>query len=121
MFTVTVLLGSVTFFFLNSLSELVAFWADYIWSLGVLSQFFARFLGGALVPLAFFPDWAQTILHYTPFPYLIDVPLQIMFNQVSIVDFAINLLILGSWTLFFYLMSQLLWKRGQYSYTGVGI
>ncbi|MCO4754495.1 MAG: ABC-2 family transporter protein, partial [Bacteriovoracaceae bacterium] len=74
LFTIAMGFTSVSYFCLNSLSELVAFWADYIWSLGVIVRFAVSFLGGALIPLQFFPEWSVNVLNYTPFPYMISFP-----------------------------------------------
>lgn len=112
---------SLAYFFLNALSELIAFWADYIWSLGVMLRFFASFLGGALIPLGFFPEWAVEILKYTPFPYLISFPMQIILEEVSLQAFAFNISVALLWSAIFALCALMLWKRGRLRYTGVGI
>lgn len=120
-FTLAMLVISIAYFCLNSLSELVAFWADYIWSLGVILRFMVSFLGGALIPLTFFPAWAQEALAYTPFPYMISFPMNILLEGVEFQTFAFNMAVLVCWTLVFYAASRALWNRGRYSYTGVGI
>ncbi|MEX0798243.1 MAG: ABC-2 family transporter protein [Bacteriovoracaceae bacterium] len=111
----------LAYFCLNSLSELVAFWAEYIWSLGVILRFGVSFLGGALIPLSFFPDWSLQILNFTPFPYMIAFPMNILLGDVSFQEFVFNLGVLALWTLLFFGLSRLLWNKGRYSYTGVGI
>jgi len=121
MFIPALALISLSFFCLNSMSELVAFWAEYIWSLGVLVRFFVSFFGGAMIPLTFFPGWAQEALAYTPFPYLVHFPMQILFGEVDLPIFATNMGILSIWCLVFYSLSIVLWNKGKYSYTGVGI
>lgn len=120
-FICAMVLVSICYFFLNSLSELVAFWADYIWSLGVIVRFLVSFLGGALIPLSFFPEWSQALLSYTPFPYMINFPMTILLEGVSLALFGKNMLILALWTLLFYIGAKFIWKRGLHSYTGVGI
>ncbi|MBB4675648.1 ABC transporter permease [Crossiella cryophila] len=37
----------------------------------------AGILGGLIVPLAFFPDWVQTVLWLTPFPCLVQAPIDV--------------------------------------------
>lgn len=37
----------------------------------------AGILGGLVVPLAFFPDWVQTLLWLTPFPALMQAPIDV--------------------------------------------
>lgn len=120
-FTFVVSISTLTYFMLHSITELVAFWADNIWSLGVITRFAVRFLGGALIPLSFFPEWAVSILHYTPFPYMINFPMNVLFGEIQELQIIQNIFILMAWTLFFYLVSKVIWKKGNYSYTGVGI
>lgn len=121
LFVIVLILASITYFALNSISEMIAFWADNIWSLGVIVRFLALFLGGGMIPLTFFPDWVQSILSYTPFPYLIHFPMQILFGEIQLQTFVFNSFILIFWFLFFLFLSNHLWQKGKFKYTGVGI
>ena len=114
-------LSSLCYFALNSITEFIAFWADNIWSLGAITRFFTRFLGGVLIPLSFFPHWALTILDYTPFPYIVHFPMSVFFGEYELMDFIKNCFILMLWTIVFFTISRILWKKGLYSYHGVGI
>src|SRR5690606_22131712 len=49
------LIASFTYCMLAMSIELLALWADNIWSLMVMVRFFASFFGGSFVPLNFFP------------------------------------------------------------------
>lgn len=121
LFFISVTLAAVLFFYLFTICEFMAFWFDNIWSLGVIIRFSTSFLGGALIPLVFFPDWAQNILQYTPFPYLIDFPYQVLVGKVTTFDIFQKSSITLCWLLFFKYISRFIWKKGQYKYTGVGI
>lgn len=114
-------LSSITYFCMNSMSELLAFWFDNIWSLGVILNFLASFLGGAMIPLSFFPGWALELLKYTPFPYLINFPMQVLTNKLEFTEILFQSSILGMWMILFVFCSKLLYKKGMYQYTGVGI
>lgn len=120
-FILAMVLVAICYFCLNSLAELVAFWADYIWSLGVILRFMVSFLGGALIPLDFYPAWAQDVLSYTPFPYMISFPMRILLEGISLGAFVHHMGILLGWTLLFFALSNVIWTRGRYRYTGVGI
>lgn len=121
-FIIAVLINSTIYFFLSSLTELIAFWAEYIWSLSVIIRFMVGFLGGAMIPLTFFPTWAQELLYYTPFPYLITFPVNILMGKEFLVsDFFKQLIIALFWSFFFYLLANILWRKGNKSYSGVGI
>jgi len=120
-FLIVLYFCALLYFAMSSLCELSSFWADNIWSLSVIIRFSTSFLGGALIPLTFFPEWANTILNYTPFPYLITFPINILMKELPLITIFENLAILILWTLFFFMIGKLVWHRGKFKYTGVGI
>lgn len=115
------LLASFTYGMLAMSIELLALWADNIWSLMVMLRFFASFFGGSFVPLNFFPLWAQEALIYTPFPYLISLPIKTTMGIASIHEIGMGILMLIFWALVFMGIAKLMWSKGQLKYTGVGI
>ena len=121
LFIIAVTIASLTYFALNSIVEMIAFWADNIWSLGVIIRYVSLLLGGGMIPIVFFPEWSQSLLNYTPFPYLIHFPIEILFGNVTLEKFLFNVIMLCIWFGFFMLISGILWNKGKYKYTGVGI
>ncbi len=121
LFSIVLMVSSLTYFYLNSITELIGFWADNIWSLGVITRFLTRFLGGGLIPLSFFPIWSVELLQFTPFPYIVDFPMKVFFGDFTYVSYIQSLIILSLWTLLFRFISKTVWNRGQYQYTGIGI
>lgn len=101
--------------------ELISLWADNVWSLMVMLRFFIFFLGGSYLPLNFFPSWANIALKYTPFPYMISLPIRTTMGLASSGEIIIGLISLTVWGFFFFLMAKTLWHRGEYRYSGVGI
>lgn len=101
--------------------ELLSLWADNIWSLMVMFRFFTNFLGGGSIPLAFFPAWSRDLLAWTPFPYLVSLPVRTIMGETGWHEIAHGLVALSLWGFIFLSIVQLLWKRGQKSYSGVGI
>lgn len=120
-FTLSIFIGTFTFFYFFAISELMAFWFDNTWSLGVILRFLTNFLGGVLIPLSLYPEWAQQLLQWTPFPYLLSFPLDALMGNLTFVIFAKNILISIFWLFFFKTICMFIWKKGQYSYSGVGI
>ena len=116
-----IFLAAITYGLLLTIMELVSFWTDNIWSLGVMLRFSVLFLGGAFIPLAFFPDSIKLILNYSPFPYMIYLPNQIIMNRVGWTEFLNGSCVLLCWILILSFFIQLIWKRGSLKYTGVGI
>ena len=118
--SVGILAGALNFYIMSCI-EMVAFWADNIWSLGVMFMFLTRLLGGAMLPLAMFPDTVQQILPFTPFPYLISFPVLSLMGRVSLDAWLQGILVMVVWMVAFALLQQLIWKRGSVHYAGVGI
>jgi ABC-2 type transport system permease protein len=115
------LLASMTYALMALLIEMISLWADNIWSLVVMLRFFTSFFGGGFIPLNFLPAWTQATLAWTPFPYLISLPARTIMGLATLDEIAKGILILGLWILVFMQGVKLLWKKGQYKYTGVGI
>jgi ABC-2 type transport system permease protein len=106
---------------LNMVVELISLWADNIWSLSVMLRFFCYFLGGSYVPVDFFPLSVQKALAYTPFPYLISLPVKTIMGLNSLSDILRGVIILCCWAIAFQFLARGIWKKGRYEYTGVGI
>jgi ABC-2 type transport system permease protein len=101
--------------------ELFAFWAEVVWSLGVMMRFITMFFGGAMVPLSLFPKWSLNIIKYTPFPYMYSVPIKIFLGQATLTESFTGIGITVLWIVPFWFCMMFIYRRGLYSYTGVGI
>ena len=120
------MLGTMLYFALAACLEMVAFWADNVWSLMVLLKLVLQFLGGALIPLAFFPEGLRAALDWTPFPYLISFPIRFLLDTGSAEgmtagEAARGFAILLGWIAGLSLLARAVWARGSRQYTGVGI
>lgn len=115
------ILAGYLYFTMASCLELVAFWADNVWSLLVMLRFSAQLLGGGLVPLALFPEWAQPALQALPFSTLLDLPIRIILGRFEFAELSSGLFRLAAWSLCFTVLYAWIWRRGTRQYTGIGI
>lgn len=115
------LLASFAYAMLSIFVELISLWADNIWSLMVMLRFVAYFMGGSFFPINFFPEWTQSFLNLTPFPYMISFPVRTIMGLTNQAEFITGISFLILWALIFMMAASLLWKKGQKNYTGVGI
>lgn len=99
----------------------VAFWADNVWSLNVMMRMIVGLLGGYMLPLSLFPDWARALLAWSPFPYLYDFPVNVLLGRIGPVAFAQGLGVTLAWSAAFALTGREVWRRGALEYSGVGI
>lgn len=116
-----ILLASYTYFYIMSLCEMVAFWADNTWTLSVMLRFVASFLGGAFLPLSFFPETLVPVLKLLPFQAMISTPVNLYLGRASGVEALEAALTLLFWLPVLYGMSRLMWRKASYHYTGVGM
>lgn len=117
----TAFLSGYLFFAISAIFEMVAFWADNVWSLVLMVYYTINLLGGGYIPLSFFPPTVEKILYWSPFPYLLSFPLKTLLGQESLFSWLQGLGILIFWAFVFTGLLSLVWQRGTRQYTGVGI
>lgn len=114
-------LSVITFFLISAITEQIAFWADNVWSLAMATQFILSFCSGLMIPLQFFPVWGQKILNMLPFAHMVYWPIIFIQGKAGMAQFQMSAIILVGWSAILAVISKILWVRGQYRYTGVGI
>jgi len=67
-------------------------------------------LSGMIVPLPYFPDWAQDILTLLPFSVLVDIPFRFYLGLLPASDVFRFALVQSGWTVFFIITGILLIK-----------
>jgi ABC-2 type transport system permease protein len=113
--------GNLLYFLLSVPLQLVAFWADNVWSLGVMLRFSSMLLGGAMLPLAMFPDGVAEVLRRLPFVACYEFPVRVAMGQVSGAEYAAGLALGLGWCAIVATATVPLWRRGELGYSGVGI
>lgn len=101
--------------------SLLTFWIVEAWALRWSLTVSFRFLAGTLVPLLFFPPFAQQLSFYLPFQHLMYTPIMLLQNQISWQTGLLSLSILASWTAVLAVLRATLWYRGLQTYEGVGL
>ena len=120
-FAVIVSLFSYLLYFLMDLSvSYAAFWFDEVKAFGGLKSAAVLVFGGTLFPIDLVPEGLRTIFNILPFRLMLYFPIKIaqgeMTGTVLFADFGQLLL----WILFFYAVSQVLWKKGIKKYGAYG-
>lgn len=109
------------YFVMSYVLELMAFWFDSVWSLGVMLRFITMFFGGAFIPLELFPSWLLKIIYYTPFPYLFSLPMQAFLGKATPEQLWQGVGVTVMWIIPIALLSSVVLKAGYKKYSGVGI
>ena len=101
----SILLAVVVSFGCRFAVNLMAFWLVEIRGVAMLYVLATGVLGGHLVPVHFFPDWLQAVAYATPFPSMIQTPIDLVTGQadgsaavglvLAQVGWAVGMLVLG--------------------------
>lgn len=82
------LLFVIAFFFaalisllIDFLVGIISFYTESVWGISIMKEVVVRFLAGAIVPLAYFPDTARHVLEFLPFQAIYNLPIQILINN----------------------------------------
>ncbi len=118
---VAVAVGNVLLFLMLYVVQGVAFWADNVWSLQVMLRFITSMLGGLMLPLDLFPDWARQILEVLPFQALFYFPVMTLLGRIETSEWLRTLGVALLWCAAIGWLARVVWRRGYRVYTGVGI
>lgn len=106
------LLGSVLSFLvysqLNLLIGIAAVFTEHTVGLQRAKNAMVDLLGGVLIPLTFFPDWAQALLSWLPFGAITYTPVAIYLGELNILQgLSVQLI----WSAVLFVLVRLLWQR----------
>ncbi|MEM8533660.1 MAG: ABC-2 family transporter protein [Chloroflexota bacterium] len=99
---------------------LLTFWFDQATALDELYFVAAAFLTGSFAPLEFYPPAVRAFIEWTPFPYTIYYPIQMLTGTVSNTEVMRILIVQLSWISMFALIRLFLWKHGLRRYGAFG-
>jgi ABC-2 type transport system permease protein len=81
LFVLSAALAVVISFGCRLIVNLAAFWLLDVRGLITLYVVASNVLSGLLVPVAFFPGWAQKLAYATPFPWMLQVPTDVLVER----------------------------------------
>jgi ABC-2 type transport system permease protein len=120
-FLVSIVLAFFLAFFISFNVGLSAFWLKKIDGIRKVRRTLLLFLSGGMIPLTFFPETIQEILHYLPFEYLRSVPINIYLTNYSVVGVLVQLSIQLFWIVALYFLSIFVYKRAFRQFAGAGV
>lgn len=111
------LLALLIYFFINIIFGSLGFWTRDVWAPRFLLMVILEFATGAMFPLDMLSAFWQRLLLWTPFPYLLFVPLRIYLGDLSTLSYLVAQL---TWVILLYLLARFVWKRGLLRYEAEG-
>lgn len=121
-FIFSLLIAVFLFFCLLMLTNFVPFWVPELsWGAQFLVIIvIVEFLSGSFFPLDVFPPIVYQFLRFTPFPYLIFIPIKIYLGSFSLSLVLQSLGIGLVWIFILWKAMNYVWKKGLLVYEGVG-
>jgi len=119
-FAVAATLSSLIFFFLEFIVSSLAFWTSESGGPLFCFELFLQFAAGAFFPLDVLPAALQKALNFTPFPYMVFLPINIYLERVPASQVLSTLLIQGAWLAGFIWIANTVWEIGLQNYSAEG-
>ncbi|MCH5161004.1 MAG: ABC-2 family transporter protein [Clostridiales bacterium] len=85
----------------------LAFRTQATFGINSMSMTISGFLSGRMVPLSVFPQWAQKVLNFTPFPFMMSMPIRLYLGVVSLPDVALSFAIAIAWIIVINIIGKL--------------
>lgn len=86
------------------------------WTRAALFDFFS----GAMIPVAIFPEWLKSVARFTPFPYMIQVPVSVFLGSETSMGIVQILGMQVVWLIIFVLLHSLLYGCARKNMTIAG-
>ena len=106
-------------FLMQSIIATICFWTEKASSIEKLLFIPTLFLSGLLAPVESFPDFVKTWIYFTPFPYLINFPANLLSGNTTNISSGIFIQII--WVFIFFGVFSKTWKSGTKKFTAMGI
>jgi ABC-2 type transport system permease protein len=119
-FLVSLPLSFLLGFYMETCLGLLGFWMLEISSLLFVFMLFQFFLSGHMFPLDILPEPWNWIVSYLPIKYLAYFPAAVFLGKVQGTKLLMDMLLFAGWTIFFFVLSRILYARGVKHYSGFG-
>ena len=119
-FVTSLLLSFALGFYLEACIGLVGFWMLEVSSLLFVYMLFQFFLSGHMFPLDLIDEPYRSIVGFLPIKYLAYFPAAVFLGKIQGTALAFDMAMLLAWTVFFFLMSKLIYRIGLKRYSGYG-
>lgn len=80
-FAIAVVLGIVLNYYINFFVGTICFYTESIWGINIMKEVIVLLLSGASIPIAFFPETLQRVVHYLPFQAIYNTPLMLLIDN----------------------------------------
>jgi ABC-2 type transport system permease protein len=110
---VSITLGIAISFYCRFAINIVGFWLVDTRGVRVFYMVTSSFLAGLYVPVALFPDWLYTLAYATPFPSMLQVPVDVISGRETGLDAAVLVAQQLGWLVVTCLVGRMLMAAGR--------
>lgn len=89
----------------------LTFFTGASFGLYLLKASIIEFLSGSLIPLAFFPSWAQSFINFLPFAGIISIPNLILMGNFTLIHALKNILLQIIWMIIMILIAKFTFSK----------
>ena len=107
-FLLSAVLAFAVYAQLNLLVGMAAVFTEHTVGLQRAKNAMVDLLGGVLIPLTFFPDWAQQVLAWLPFQAITYTPVAMYLGRMPV---GTGLAVQLTWVLILFVLVRLVWQR----------
>jgi ABC-2 type transport system permease protein len=111
-FAASLVLAVVVSYAFRVIYNTAAFWTTDLRGAMMLGGIAVNIFSGFIIPVGFFPDWLAAIAHATPFPSMIQLPIDIFVGRATGVDVLRVLAIQVAWAIVLLLVARQLFSLG---------
>jgi ABC-2 type transport system permease protein len=111
--TVSIVLGVAISFYCRFAINIVGFWLVDTRGVRTFYMVCSSFLAGLYVPVALFPEWLHTLAYATPFPSMLQVPIDVISGRETGLDAAVLIVQQVGWLAVTCLVGRLLMAAGR--------
>ena len=120
LFVISILMAVVLQFLLFEALSLLAFWIENTYGIRFTMRVIMEVVGGAIIPLSFFPQFLQKVFSFLPFPYMIYLPMRIYLEKIAPDQILVEFLKEAGWIAGLSLLNGYVWKKGVRQYMAMG-
>ncbi|MEW6441855.1 MAG: ABC-2 family transporter protein [bacterium] len=107
-------------FLLFEALSLLAFWIERTYGILFIMRVIMEVLGGAIIPLSFFPEALREVFLNLPFSFLIYLPMALYLGKIPLQDVPWQFLREIGWIAFLAVLNVCIWKKGIRQYVAMG-
>jgi ABC-2 type transport system permease protein len=111
-FLISVVLAVVVSYAFRVIYNVAAFWTTDHRGPLLLGAIAANIFSGFIIPVAFFPDWLAAIAHATPFPSMVQLPIDIFVGRAAGLDVLGVLATQAAWAIALLFIAARLFELG---------